>query len=170
MASSAQTFELAEPAHDSAEFKILMASVGYLMFYWTLLDHAVLDGIKHLRTFEGGTGGRSSKGRATFSDRLAEWQALVSQKSRKNVHAANLLGDLASQAERLNRKRKLIIQNFTGASQGDEEGGSAIFYSEAGVTAPRPTQSRLTQSELNSLIEEVRCCRYGIEGLQKLLL
>jgi hypothetical protein len=56
-----------------------MAGVGYLMFYWTLLDQAVLDGIQHLRTFEGEAG--KSKPRATFAERLAEWQALASQKA-----------------------------------------------------------------------------------------
>ena len=167
MTGSTQTFGVAEPAHDSAEFRDLMAGVGYLMFYWTLLDQAVLHGIQHLRTFEGEAG--KSKARATFAERLAEWQALASQKSRRNLQAANRLGDLASQAERLNRKRKLIVQSFTGASHGNEEGGSAIYFAEAGITAPRSGQMRLSHAELNALIEEVRSCRYAIESLHKSL-
>jgi len=167
MTGSTQTFGVAEPAHDSPEFRDLMAGVGYLMFYWTLLDRAVLDGIKHLRTFEGEAG--NSKARATFAERLAEWQALVSQRSRRNLQTANMLGDLASQAERLNRKRKLIVQSFTGASHGNEEGGPAIYFAEAGITVPRSAQMRLSLPELHALIEEVRLCRHAIEGLQKLL-
>lgn len=163
------TFFDHEQGRESAEFKTLMASVGYLMFHWTLLDRAVLDQIKELRMSEGENAATSAKSRSSFSERLAEWQALVSQRSRRNPVAANLLSDLSSQAERLNRRRKLIAHHFSGASASDAQGEPSIYFSEGGIATLRSSQTRLTQRELSVMIEEVRGCRAGIEGLQRLL-
>lgn len=165
MAGQAQHEGPAGIVHGGAEFKNLMAGIGYLMFHWSQIDVAVFEEIKRLRMSEGEHNGTSSKARGTFSERLAEWQALVSQKSRRNPQALNRLSDLARQAELLNRKRKLFVQNFTGASGINQNNDLAIYASEGGITAPRSAQSRLTQVELEALIDEIRQCQSGIEGL-----
>lgn len=157
------------PGYESVEFRELMASVGYLMFYWTLLDRAVLGQIRQLRMSEGEQVATSMKVRGTFSERLAEWQALISQRNRRNMRVGNRLSELSSQAERLNRKRKLITQHFSGATDADGGEEASIFYSESGVATARASHARLTQSELNALIAEVRDCCAGIEALRELV-
>ena len=159
-----QSVEREGAEYERAEFRELMASVGYLMFHWTLLDRAVLNQIRRLRMSEGEQITTSMKVRGTFSERLAEWQALISQRNRRNMRVGNRLSELSSQAERLNRKRKLITQHFSGASDGDG-GEPAIFYSEGGVATARDAHARLTQRELSALIAEVRECCAGIEAL-----
>ena len=150
-------------------FRSLMASVGYLMFEWSLLEHALLDEIKQLRMAEGRTETTPSKPRGAFSERLAEWQALVSQQSRRNLRVGNLLGELSSQAERLNRRRKSVAQQFVGASGPDDAGPPAIYVSDGGVGALRSLQTRITQDDLDKLIEETRACRRGITELLSLI-
>ena len=174
MATMAQEIEFETigdegPDHQSAEFRELMASVGYLMFYWTLLDRAVLGQIRQLRMSEGEQVATSMKVRGTFSERLAEWQALISQRNRRNMRVGNRLSELSSQAERLNRKRKLITQHFSGAADVDGGEEAAIFYSESGVATARTSHARLTQSELSALIAEVRECCAGIEALREMV-
>lgn len=158
-----------EESREGKNFEKLMASVGYLMYEWTLLDRAVLDQIRQLRMSDGVSSGSSGKARSSFSERLAEWQALVSQKTRRNAFAATLLSDLSSQAERLNRRRKLIVHHFSGASAGDAGGEMSIYYAEGGIATARASETMLTQRELSLLVEEVRGCRAGIEGLLELI-
>lgn len=166
MADTMQEVRVGGTDPDTPEFRALMASLGYLMFHWTALDRAVLDQIRQLRLADGEQTTTSLKVRATFSERLAEWQALISQRSRRNVRVGNLLGELSAQAERLNRKRKLIAHHFSGAAGPHADGEAAIFYSEGGVATPRASHARLTQSELSELIAEVRDCCARIEGLR----
>ena len=97
---------------ESAAMDALMERLGYVMLHWSLLERAVLQEIKRLRSADGDTGESSIRGRGAFSERLAEWQALVSLKGRRNAKIANEVGEIASKAERLRRTRNLLAQHF----------------------------------------------------------
>lgn len=157
--------ERSDAHHQRPAFAALMSSIGYLMFEWSLLEHALLDEIKRLRVAEGRTETTPSKPRGAFSERLAEWQALVSQRCRRNLRVGNALGELSSQAERLNRRRKAVAHHFVGASGHEDGGEPAIYVSEGGVGALRSAQARVTLDELHGLIDEARICRHGIAEL-----
>ena len=77
---------------DGAVLDQLMMSLGYVMLHWSQLERAVLDEIKRLRSAEGDTGESSIRARGAFTERLAEWRAVVSLKSRRNLKAAKKVG------------------------------------------------------------------------------
>lgn len=147
----------------------LMRSLGYVLLHWSLLERAFLADIRRLRMVEGDSGETSIRARGAFSERLAEWRALMSLKSRRSQQAAQEVGDLSTLAERLRRQRNLIAQHFAGATTASDEGGPAIFVSESGPAALRSTQQAFDQSALDSLIREMDCCRQRIAGLADML-
>lgn len=147
----------------------LMCSMGYVMLHWSLLERAFLEDIRRLRMGDGDSGESSIRARGAFSERLAEWRALMSLKTRRNPEAALEVGELATLAERLRRQRNLIGQHFVGAMAGDSDGGPAILISEGGVSSMRSAQQPLTQAALDGLRAEMDDCRRRITLLAELL-
>jgi len=151
-----------EPAqYDSLPaFNKLMASVGSLLLHWHQLDQALIDDIRRLRSEGGDVQTTMLRVRGSFSERLAEWRALLSLKSRRNPPLAEAVLDVANQVERLRQKRNLVAQHFAGASVRREDGEPAILCAEGDRGALNVSTVRITQSELSALIAEMdRCCR-----------
>lgn len=146
-----------------------MRSLGYVMLHWSLLERAFLADIRRLRMVDGDSGETSIRARGAFSERLAEWRALMSLKTRRNQEAAQEVGELSTLAERLRRQRNLIAEHFAGATTASEEGGPAIFVSEGGPASLRSTQQGFDQSSLDALIAEMDGCRSRIAGLADML-
>jgi hypothetical protein len=145
-----------------------MRAVGYVMLHWSELERAVLGDIKRLRMADGDSGETSKRARGSFSERLAEWRALVSLKSRRNPAAANEVGEIATQAERLRRARNLIAQHFAGVE--DHEGNEIqILVSENGISSLRSSQTGFNLSQLNELITEMQQIRSRILRLKDIL-
>jgi hypothetical protein len=136
-----------------------MRSIGYVLLNWTSLESAFIDDIRRMRASDGDRAELSTRARGGFSERLAEWRALMSQKTRRNAEVAQEVGELATLAEGLRRNRLLIGQHFVGAISGDAEGGPAILVAEGGVSSARITQQKFAQSDLDKLIEELNDCR-----------
>lgn len=145
-----------------------MRAVGYVLFNWSELERAVLDDIKRLRMADGDSGEASKRARGSFSERLAEWRALVSLKSRRNPAAANEVGEIATQAERLRRTRNLLAHHFAGAEihEGNE---CQVLVSENGISSLRSSQVGFTSTQLNELIREMQEIRSRILRLKDLL-
>jgi hypothetical protein len=162
------TEEARTPEPESAAMDALMVRLGYVMLHWSLLESAVLQEIKRLRSADGDTGESSIRARGAFSERLAEWQALVNLKGRRNTKIANEVGDIASKAERLRRTRNLLAQHFVGAEE-RLDGGCLVFVSESGVSSLRSSQAAYTSAQLGQLIDEMRDARSRILLLKNLV-
>ena len=161
------TIKSSEQEPENAETDKLMMSLGYVMLHWSLLERAVLDDIRRLRKVDGDNE-TSVRARGSFSERLAEWRALVSLKSRRNPAAATEVGEIASQAERLRRMRNLIAHHFTGAEE-TESGERQVLVSEGGISSLRASQTAFSTAQLDTLISEMRVARLRILGLKDVL-
>ena len=138
-----------------------MASVGTLIFYWSLLEAELADDIRRLRS---GSGDVPARMRGSFSEQLAEWRALVGLKVRRNQALAEAVFTLANQIEGLRQKRNLVTHHFAGASARPEDGEPHIVcrQGERGNTKA----ITITQSELTALIEEIDRCRLSLRGIE----
>lgn len=160
---------LSEAAMQEQAMDRLMRSLGYVMLHWSLLERAFLDDIRRLRMVEGDSGEASIRARGAFSERLAEWRALMSLKTRRLPEAAQEVGELSTLTERLRRQRTLIGQHFIGATTEPEEDGPAIFVAEGGLTSARSSQQAISQAALDDLIDEMDRCRERIARLQSMM-
>lgn len=144
---------------------MLMQSLGNLMLHWSTLERALLDDIKRLRLVDGESGEPTRRGRGSFSQRLAEWRALLSLKSRRNPAAAQEAGEIATQAERLRRTHDLIAHHLVGAEK-SASGEHQILVSESGISALPRSQTAYTTSQLRGLVSEMREAVSRIEHLK----
>ncbi len=131
-----------------------MRSLGYVMLHWSKLECAILDDIKRLRRVDGDNGGTSMRPRGSFSERLAEWRALVSRKSGRSSTAPNEVGEIAAQAERLRKTRDLIGNHFVG-TEISAGGEYQIVVAEGGPSSVRASQTTFTTRQLSNLVEEM---------------
>lgn len=160
----------AEPSDiDDVAMDQLMQSLGYVLLHWSLLEKAFTHDVRRLRLGEGNFSESSSRARGGFSEKLAEWRALMSLKSRRDPHIAQEVGELSTLAERLQRQRNLIAQHFVGASTDPSEGEPALLMSEGGVGSSRASGQVVTQSELDHLIAELEDCRRRVIRLPEIM-
>ncbi len=155
-------------ANLNSELDTLMSELGYILLEGSLLERAVLNDIKRLRMVDGDSGETSIRTRGVFSERLAEWRALVSLKSRRNPAASLEVGEIASQAERLCRTRNLLTHHFAGVETSEDE-KHHILVSEAGISALRASQIVFTSAQLNDVLTEMRDVRRRIARLKDIL-
>ena len=153
---------------DGAVLDQLMMSLGYVMLHWSQLERAVLDEIKRLRSAEGDTGESSIRARGAFTERLAEWRALVSLKSRRNLKAAKEVGEIASHAERLRRIRNLLAHHFIGIEK-DQAGEYSVLVSEGGVSSLRSTHAAYTAEQISQLVKDMADARARVLRLPTML-
>lgn len=143
----------------------LMQSLGYVLLHWSLLEQAFISDVRRLRIGEGNFAESSARARGGFSEKLAEWRALMSLKSRRNPDVAREVGELSTLAERLRRQRNLIAQHFMGASTDPRDGEPGLLLSEGGMGSSKMSGQVVTQSELDHLIAELDGCRRRINHL-----
>lgn len=151
----------------SPAFEKLMASVGKVLFHWSLLDEALIEDIRRLRSESGSVQTSMLRVRGSFSERLAEWRALLSLKSRRNPPLAEAVLIAANQVERLRQKRNLIAHHFVGASAAGE-GGEPFIVCFEGDRGANTGTGRISQSELTALIGEMDQCRRRITEIEAL--
>jgi hypothetical protein len=162
--------ELADPAEGAADpaFERLMASVGHLLFKWSLLEDALIDEIRRLRLEGGGTQTSIIRVRGSFSERLAEWRALLSLKSRRNPGLTTTVTGLANQMEQLRQTRNLVADQFAGASARKEEGEPFICCSQGERGASKGAVRRISQSELTKVIADIDASRRALRQVKSL--
>jgi hypothetical protein len=135
------------------------------MFHWSRVDETLVADIRRLRAEGGGVGSSIVRVRGSFTERLAEWRALLSLKSRRNPGLAEAVLDLSNSLERLRQKRNLVAQSFAGASLAGEP---HILCSVAGAGAMGDATS-ISQSELNTLIDDLERCAERIRQIGEAL-
>lgn len=148
-----------------AAFEKLMASVGKVLFHWSLLDEALIEDIRRLRTESGSVQTSVLRIRGSFTERLAEWRALLSLKSRRNPRLAEAVLVASNQIERLRQRRNHIAHHFVGASAGDG-GGEPYIVCFEGERGANTGTGRIAQSELATLIEEMDGCRLRVMEIE----
>ena len=139
-----------------------MASVGSLIFYWSLLEAELSNDILRLRS--GSEDVHATVGvRSSFSEQLADWRGLVELKARRNKPLSEALVTLTTEIELLRQKRNLITHNFAGASARPEDGEPHItcLPGERGGTA-----TVIGQAELDGLVEAIDRCRLSLRGME----
>ena len=148
-------------------FEALMAKVGRLLYHWSLLDQALIADIRRLRSEGGDLQTSVLRVRGSFSERLAEWRALLSLKSRRNPPLAHAMLEVANQAERLRQKRNQVAHHFAGASARPEDGEPSIYCVEGDRAAATGDAGRMTASELTALIAEMDACRERVASIER---
>ena len=145
-------------------FDRLMSLVGQALYHWSLLDDALRDAISGLRS-TGTAGDGSHRARALFGERLAEWRALLSQRSRRNPQLAETVLEIGNDVERLQQARKLIGEHFCGATAGKADEEPAIYCRHGKSLGGTSTTKRITLTELQKLIFEMDECREHVMSL-----
>ncbi len=136
----------------------LMREFGYVLLNWSVLERAVVDDIRRLRMVDGDSGVSTARARGSFIERLAEWRALASLRSRRNSEAALEVAETSSETERLCRIRNLLAHYVAGA-EAIEEGRWVVLVSEHGVASAR-SQTAFTIEQLAELNEQMlHTCR-----------
>ena len=148
-----------------AAFEKLMASVGRVLFHWSLLDEALIEDIRRLRAASGSMQTSVLRIRGSFNERLAEWRALLSLKSRRNPPLAEAVLVASNQVERLRQKRNLIAHHFVSASAGGD-GTEPYIVCFEGERGANTGTGRITQSELTALIDEMESCRQRVMAIE----
>lgn len=128
----------------------LMTTLGYVLLNWSMLERAVIDDIKRLRLSDGDSGTTTARPRGLFSERLAEWRALVSLKSRRNPEASREVAEITSLAEQLCRSRNLIAHHFAGVDR-TPDGKWIMYAAESGIASLRTSQTAFTVEQLDDL-------------------
>ncbi len=146
-------------------FAKLMESVGLLLFHWSRLEEALVEDIRRLRAEGGGSQTSIVRVRGSFSERLAEWRALLSLKSRRNPTLAEAVLAVANRLERLRQKRNLVAHQFAGAAI-DYGETFVICAAVGGGTSGDFT--RLSQTELSTIIGEMVECADEVRRLKTL--
>ena len=147
--------------YSTSEFQRLMASVGSLMFYWSRLEDELVEDVRRLRIEIEGSASRV-RGRKSFSDRMGEWRALQSQKTRRKPDRAKAVEALANEMEQLKQTRNLVAHDFSGASARPEDEEPFISCGSGDRGSPNAAPTRITQSELTKIIEAIDQCRARI--------
>lgn len=146
----------------------LMTALGYLLLSWSMLERAVIDDIKRLRLSDGDSGMTTARVRGSFSERLAEWRALVSLKSRRNPEAAREVAEIGNLAEQLCRTRNLIFQHFVGVER-TTEGTWVAYASDGGIASLPASQTAFTLDQLGDMNAQMRALCERIGQLKSIL-
>jgi hypothetical protein len=150
--------------HHGAALDELMMHVGRVLYHWSLLDQALVADIRRLRN-EGGDQNTVSRVRGSFGERLAEWRALLSVKSRRNPKLIEAILDVTNRMERLRQKRTLLTDRFADVIM-DEAGGSPAVRVGASERETSAGQVTITSSELCQWVEEMDDCRRRLDDVE----
>lgn len=139
----------------AATFHDLMASIGYLLFQWSLLDHNLDEEIDHLRRAGGETICTPARAR-TLNERLAEWRALLGRGRRRKVDhfAVESIGERILDFQRL---RNLVATGFVSASPDAAE--PAIRCAHGASRRNVADAVEMNVADILSLIEAMEACR-----------
>jgi hypothetical protein len=144
----------------------LMEEVGFVLYYWSRLEEALVADIRRLRSESGGVQTSLYRVRGSSSERLAEWRALMSLKSRRNPALTAEVLEVTNEMERLRRKRNLIAHHFVDACAEGEEAEPFIVCVEGDRTGSDERSGRILQSELSAIIEEMDGCALRIRIIE----
>ena len=140
-------------------FKELQASVGSLIFYWCRLEDAVAAGLRAER------GDERTKIGISFNDQLGQLCRLLDERFRDQEAFRAALRDLAARIDSARQRRNLIVHCFAGASSDPLKGHPHIICRAQERSGPKST--KITQSELSALLQQIDRCRCDVTCLSQ---
>jgi hypothetical protein len=151
---SADLLRVVEEPEGLAE---LLATLGLLLYRWSILEQTLSEEIKRFR-MAGGDSEASLRIRGSTSERLGEWRALVSQRTRRDAAMAAAVSALSTRIERNRRDRNLIARDFEGATPASSGNEASISCGGplSGHTAS--TMRTFSLTELRGLAQEIDGC------------
>ena len=148
----------------AASFHDLMASVGYLLFQWSLLDRSLDAEIAHLRRAYGDVLARPCRAR-TVNERLAEWRALIGR-GRRRATDPQAVESIGLCFQDLQRIRNLVATGFASATA---DGGEAAIACSLGVSRHGVADEvRMTIGDILNAIDAMELCRSELALLRDL--
>lgn len=146
------------PAADlqhGASFHDLMASIGYLLFQWSLLDRSLDEEITILRRASGDVVGVPSRAR-TVNERLAEWRALIGR-GRKRPRDHQAVDGVGTRIQDFQRLRNLVATGFVSASS--EGDAPAIRCAHGTLRGGATDKVRMSLDDILATIDAMEVCR-----------
>jgi hypothetical protein len=136
-----------------------------LLHRWSLLEFALVNEIKKFRLKGGDSATSTLRIRGSTSERLGEWRALISQKTRRDPELAAAVASLSTLIERLRRDRDAITQHFEKVGNAPGELEARIFFTGPLSGHAASAIRSINLAELNALIGDVDGCRDELEKL-----
>ncbi len=93
----------------------LLTMLGLLLYRWSAVEQTLTEEIKRFRIAGGGSEA-SLRLRGSTSERLGEWRALLSQRTRRDAPTAEAVSALSTRIERNRRDRNLIAKDLEGVA------------------------------------------------------
>lgn len=141
-------------AHD-ATFHELMASVGYFLWQWSLLEQGLNEEIAQLRRAAGDVSGRPCRPR-TLNERLAEWRALIGR-GRLRGQDQQAIETVGLRIQEFHRLRNLVVTGLAPATC--DGGGPAIRCAHGPSRLGAADEIRMGLPDMLDTIEAMEACR-----------
>ncbi len=138
-----------------ASFHELMASVGYLLLQWGLLDRGLDEEITQLRRAAGDIVSRPCRQR-TLNERLAEWRALIGR-GRRRAQDQQAIDEMGLRIQEHHRLRNLVATGLV--STAAEDGAPAIRCTQGPSRQGAADEIRFDLADMLDTIEAMEACR-----------
>lgn len=134
----------------------LLTTLGMLLYRWSVLESTLWDEVRRFRMAGGDSESSLQRVRGSAGERLGEWRALISQKTRRDAEMAKAVSTLSTRIERHRRDRNLIARDFEGVVQLERELAIACGGPLSGHSTS--TMRKFTLPELRDLVQEIDAC------------
>ncbi|WP_156680136.1 hypothetical protein [Sphingomonas profundi] len=151
-------------AAQPASFHDLMASIGYLLFQWSLLDRTLDDEIARLRRAGGELGDPATRTR-TINERLAEWRALI-ERGRRRASDRDAIESVATRIQDYQRLRNLVATGFVSAASGPD--APSIRCAHGTTRRGVADEVRMSAGDIVDTIDAIELCRSEMALLRDL--
>jgi hypothetical protein len=135
----------------------LLTMLGLLLYRWSVFEQALSQEIKRFR-LAGGDSEASLRVRASASERLGEWQALIGQRARRDAALAKTVSELSTRIQRNRRNRNLIACDFEAVAPASSGKEASISCSGPLSGQPASTMRSFTVTELQRLVQDIDAC------------
>jgi hypothetical protein len=135
----------------------LLSTLGLLLHRWSILEKTLSEEIKRFR-MAGGDTETSLRIRGSVSERLGEWRALISQRTRRDAAMAEAVSALSTRIERNRRDRNLITKDFEGVAPRNNEQEASISCGGPLSGHSASATRTFSLSELRALVQEIDAC------------
>lgn len=136
-------------------FADLMATVGSFIFYWSLLEQELTEGIRQTRDR---IGRPPSNIRGSVNERLDIWLELISQLP-ENQNKDVLASDVRDQTLALKDVRNLIVHGLQAGSSMPTKGTAFIRCAVGGYDNPSGEIVSYTIEQLKDFTQAIDACR-----------
>ena len=138
-----------------------MASVGYVLFYWSTLELAISEAIAEAKARAGEPRSRVC---GTFAERLDSWCAVATGLP-QNKNKAHLIAKIREQALSLRKVRNTIVHGLMAGSSMPNEGTAYVVCTMGGYDNPAGETVEYSIDDLDHLSQALDACRRALQDL-----